>query len=66
MSMSKLIQKLSLVPKWGSDLGSSITNFIESQHFKERLLAIGRKKLANPKVDVSKEIKDLLEENKQK
>lgn len=57
--MSKLFSKLGFIPKWGNV--QSIKNFLANPDFKRRLSEIRKKKMSNPKIDVSNEIKDLLE-----
>jgi len=60
--MSKFLQKIGMDPKWGQGLSSTLKT--ASQSFKDKLTSIRRKKMANPSMDTSKEIKDLLEEQK--
>ncbi len=58
--MSQFLSKIGFTPLWGSV--SRIKAFIASHRFDRRLSEIHKKKMENPSLDVSGEIKDLLKE----
>jgi hypothetical protein len=60
--MSKIFQKIGVVPKWGNVGYHKI--LLASHRFQEALSAIRRKKTSDPTLDVSQEIRNLLEERK--